>query len=262
MSLVKGRQCSESVFEYLNIELVHSYARQSQIPSAAAIEAIGEYCSGPARTLFARLSVSGCQQGWHGHLLHASGYRVGRQLIEKYMFNRPQLKDSLDIIRFICKEFWGDLFKKQVPSLQHRSLVCMYGAWMCTSKPMVAPRELSASQSPTIQERASCRSIICTAATEKNPVPMPCWQVDNLRTNHRGTFVLSDRNFRWLSKISGGQGPGGAAQPPPLELARDFLHLPCALLRGALTQLGMDCNVTVDCANFPAADFTISPRQA
>ena len=42
------------------------------------------------------------------------GYRVGRQLIEKYMFNRPQLKDSLDIIRFICKEFWGDLFKKQV----------------------------------------------------------------------------------------------------------------------------------------------------
>ena len=33
------------------------------------------------------------------------------------MFNRPQLKDSLDIIRFICKEFWGDLFKKQVPPL-------------------------------------------------------------------------------------------------------------------------------------------------
>ena len=119
MSLIKGRQCSESAFEYLNIELVHSYARQSQIPSAAAIEAIGacglairrtvQLSSAPTtvwcRSLNAARQQSTCRPG----------YRVGRQLIEKYMFNRPQLKDSLDIIRFICKEFWGDLFKKQVP---------------------------------------------------------------------------------------------------------------------------------------------------
>ena len=44
---MKGRQCSESVFDYLNIELVHSYARQSHIPSAAAIEAIGEQALSP-----------------------------------------------------------------------------------------------------------------------------------------------------------------------------------------------------------------------
>ena len=58
-------------------------------------------------------------------------------------------------------------------------------------------------------------------------------QVDNLRTNHRGTFVLSDRNFRWLSKISGGQAAGATAAAPPLDLAKDFLYLPCALLRCA-----------------------------
>lgn len=27
-------------------------------------------------------------------------------------------------------------------------------------------------------------------------------QVDNLRTNHRGTFVLKDQSFRWLAKLS------------------------------------------------------------
>ena len=49
-----------------------------------------------------------------------TGYRVGRQLTEKYMYNRPQLKDNLDVIRFICKEFWGDVFRKQV--LHHTRL--------------------------------------------------------------------------------------------------------------------------------------------
>ena len=39
--LTKGRLVSESCLEYLNIELVHSYARQAHIPPAAAIEAIG-----------------------------------------------------------------------------------------------------------------------------------------------------------------------------------------------------------------------------
>ena len=60
--------------------------------------------------------------------------------------------------------------------------------------------------------------------------------MDNLRTNHRGTFVLKDNTFRWLTKLS--------VDPPPLpgaaaargvasvsELARDYLVLPCALVR-------------------------------
>ena len=91
----------------------------------------------------------------------------------------------------------------------------------------------------------------CTQLTPK------CVQVDNLRTNHRGTFVLSDRDFRWLAKISGGQAAGAV---PLADLAKDFLFLPCALLRGALAQLGLDCIVTADCTNFPAADFTVNVR--
>ncbi len=41
MSLVKGRTCTESCMELLSLELVHYYARQNNIPAAAAIEAIG-----------------------------------------------------------------------------------------------------------------------------------------------------------------------------------------------------------------------------
>lgn len=33
---------------------------------------------------------------------------------------------------------------------------------------------------------------------------------------------------------------------PKKQLAQDYLHLPCAILRGALTQLGLDCTVSFD----------------
>lgn len=47
------------------------------------------------------------------------GYRAGRQLVERYAANRPRLGENLDVIKFICKEFWNEVFHKQVgyPSL-------------------------------------------------------------------------------------------------------------------------------------------------
>ena len=43
MSLVKGRQCSESCLELLALELVRAYGRQSRVPPAAAVDAIGAF---------------------------------------------------------------------------------------------------------------------------------------------------------------------------------------------------------------------------
>jgi len=42
------------------------------------------------------------------------------------------------------------------------------------------------------------------------------------------------------------------------EAARDYLVLPCALIRGALVHLGVDCSVTADPSALPACDFTIA----
>ncbi len=52
---------------------------------------------------------------------------------------KPRFLDTLDVVKFICKDFWVSLFQKQI---------------------------------------------------------------DNLKTNHRGVYVLTDNSFRWISKMS------------------------------------------------------------
>ena len=47
-------------------------------------------------------------------LCHCAGFRIGRQLVERYTQHRPRLGEHLDVIKFICKEFWLDVFRKQV----------------------------------------------------------------------------------------------------------------------------------------------------
>lgn len=92
-------------------------------------------------------------------------------------------------------------------------------------------------------------------------------QVDSLRTNHRGTFVLKDNQFRWTRALSadpvdGASSASAATSPAAVEAAAEHLLLPCALVRGALQALGVDCTVTADPAHLPAVDFTIVIRQA
>lgn len=151
--------------DLLAIELINYYSEQSITPPQAAIDAIG--------------------------------YRVGRQLAERYTFERPRLSENLDVIKFICKEFWSEAFRKQV---------------------------------------------------------------DNLRTNHRGTYVLRDADFCWLKRLSSAPGEFGANSTS--ELAKDYLHLPCGMIRGALVHLGVDCTVTVEATGLPSGghscDFTVS----
>lgn len=60
-------------------------------------------------------------------------------LIYRLLKDSPRFKDELDTVKFICKDFWVALYKKQI---------------------------------------------------------------DNLRTNHQGTYVLQDNSFKFLSKIS------------------------------------------------------------
>lgn len=80
--------------------------------------------------------------------------------------------------------------------------------------------------------------------------------IDNLRTNHRGTFVLRDTMFPWTARLS----QNLVAQPEresPNELAADFLVLPCGLIRGALDALGLEATVSADATALPQCDFTV-----
>ena len=69
--------------------------------------------------------------------LELIGYNAGYRMIERLTREHPKFKDELDLMKFICKDFWTCVFRKQI---------------------------------------------------------------DNLRTNHQGVYVLQDKNFKFLSK--------------------------------------------------------------
>lgn len=50
--------------------------------------------------------------------LNAVGERVGRQLAERYSRERAPLLEQLEAVKFVCKEFWGEVFRKVVDNLR------------------------------------------------------------------------------------------------------------------------------------------------
>ncbi|EFO91717.1 hypothetical protein CRE_06084 [Caenorhabditis remanei] len=50
--------------------------------------------------------------------LESIGFRVGRQLVEKVSKEAPKLVTELEIVKFICKDFWSSVFGKQVDNLR------------------------------------------------------------------------------------------------------------------------------------------------
>ncbi|KAI1417834.1 transport protein particle component [Hypoxylon sp. FL1857] len=120
--------------------------------------------------------------------LEGLGYRVGLGLVERFSRDRPRFNDTLDAIKFICKDLWMLVFKKQV---------------------------------------------------------------DNLKTNHRGVYVLTDNAFRPLSRMSA--DPGGQA----VVKAQPFLWFPCGIVRGALAAMGIAATVQAESSELPGAVFQI-----
>ncbi|KAI0554211.1 BET3 family protein [Xylaria curta] len=125
--------------------------------------------------------------------LEGLGYRVGLGLVERFSRDRPRFTDTLDAIKFVCKDLWMLVFKKQV---------------------------------------------------------------DNLKTNHRGVYVLTDHAFRPLSRMS--TDAGGQA----LARAQPFLWFPCGILRGALAAMGISATVQAETSELPSAVFQIKTTPA
>jgi hypothetical protein len=120
--------------------------------------------------------------------LEALGYRVGQGVVERFSRDRPRFHDTLDVIKFLCKDVWLLAFGKQV---------------------------------------------------------------DNLKTNHRGVYVLTDTHFRPISRMS--TEPGGQA----VVRAKPFLCYPAGIVRGALAALGITATVQAETTDLPAAVFHI-----
>ncbi|KAI9859368.1 MAG: Trafficking protein particle complex subunit 33 [Trichoglossum hirsutum] len=56
--------------------------------------------------------------------LEMLGYRVGQGLVERFSRDRPRFTDTLDVIKFLCKDLWMLVFRKQIDNLKtnHRFL--------------------------------------------------------------------------------------------------------------------------------------------
>ncbi|KAI4745912.1 transport protein particle component [Aureobasidium sp. EXF-12298] len=126
--------------------------------------------------------------------LDSLGYRVGLGLVEKLSQNSARPTTALDMIKFVCKDLWQVVFRKQI---------------------------------------------------------------DNLKTNHRGTFVLTDNKFLALGRMSvdRGRGPRGAEEA--LRKAQPFLYFPCGIIRGALAGFGLSVSVHAETSELPQAIFQI-----
>uniref|UniRef100_A0A2N9FL23 Trafficking protein particle complex subunit 6B n=1 Tax=Fagus sylvatica TaxID=28930 RepID=A0A2N9FL23_FAGSY len=115
--------------------------------------------------------------------IEAIGFQVGLQLSERYTMERPRFSDHLEAIKFICKDFWSELFKKQI---------------------------------------------------------------DNLKTNHRGTFVLQDNRFRWLARMSTDPLPekedlaqdNSPGESKSAQATSMHLYFPCGIRRGGSSKFG------------------------
>jgi len=122
--------------------------------------------------------------------LEQLGYNAGFRLIERLAKDYPKFKDELDLLKFICKDFWVAVFRKQI---------------------------------------------------------------DNLRTNHQGVYVLQDNSFKFLTKAS--------CDRQYLEASPKFVAFTCGLVRGSLANLGVNTIVTAEVTSMPACKFQVQVQR-
>ncbi|KAM3162780.1 Trs33p [Lachancea thermotolerans] len=68
-------------------------------------------------------------------------------------------------------------------------------------------------------------------------------QIDNLKTNHRGTFYLLDYNYKPIEPFTLEEDLSDQEQ----KLIEPFLHVPCGMIRGVLASLGFEKEGQVTC---------------
>ena len=65
------------------------------------------------------------------------GFNAGYRLIEKLTREYPNFKDELDLMKFVCKDFWTCVFKKQIDNLRtnHQGVYVLQVTWCLAVTP-------------------------------------------------------------------------------------------------------------------------------
>lgn len=108
------KQVSESAYEYLLSEIL-ALTSSKQLSSNSSENSH----SVPAATLGEQPPNAAQQQDAANLRLEALGYDVGYRYVEKAVTNQFFIgTEPLDVIKFICKEFWEEIFRKKIDKLQ------------------------------------------------------------------------------------------------------------------------------------------------
>ncbi|KAF8987913.1 Trafficking protein particle complex subunit 33 [Podila verticillata] len=185
---------NESIVEFLTTEMVEAMVRTIKDDAKAAAERdpngnLNDGAGGPKDYSEGDEAMEAVY-----FKLEMIGFRVGERLIEKISKDRMRFTDNLEVVKFVCKEVWMFLFKKQI---------------------------------------------------------------DNLKTNHRGVYVLQDNNFRWFARMAHDQSSAES-----VKKVTPYLWFPCGILRGILSNLGIPSVVVAETSALPACTFQIKIAKA
>ncbi|WBW74057.1 TRAPPI,II,III complex subunit Trs33 [Schizosaccharomyces osmophilus] len=155
-------------FDFLLIEMVHMAKRLSEKQETV---------------------VSNDERMEKGYsFLENIGFQVGRKLAERLLLTRNRIVESIDVMRFLCRELWPIVFRKQL---------------------------------------------------------------DNLKTNRKGTFVITDNYFFWFSKMTAATGT------EMKEYTTPYLYFPSGFIRGVMHTFGYPVQVIAQCPNLPTCIFQV-----
>ena len=128
-------QISVSIFDILLIELVPLAERLARAyeESLDSVEDRPHMRKDPRKTSSGTASAHGTSNPPRGSdqeqesevfresvyfRLESLGFRVGQGLSERFSRDRPHFTDHLDVIKFLCKDMWMMIFKKQIDNLK------------------------------------------------------------------------------------------------------------------------------------------------
>ena len=106
--------------------------------------------------------------------------------------DRQRFGDHLEVIKFICKEFWAELFQKQVDNLKTNHRV---------SSPSVQEQLLRLSRQHNLALGDFCRAITRPGMRHQTRADLRGALSPSLLLL-QGVFVLQDNRFRWLHRLS------------------------------------------------------------
>ena len=131
--------------------------------------------------------------------IEAIGFQVGARLVERYTRDLPRFADTLEIIKFICKDLWMQVYRKIIDKLQTNNR----GVYMLQDHSHPALTRCS----PSASRQATAKQV--STLHVKFPAGLIRGALAGLGVVASVSAEVSD-----LPAAGGGGGGRGAAAPP------------------------------------------------